>query len=723
MPSDTFESDSGVQQVGIENRISRRKLIASIGIVGATTVASTMFGQNSVFGKGKGNTVTQSVYGSGGVGVGACCIPITLADLRASSEPLSNDLYYITDARQEGHFIGDASDTVSTDNTGTVVVSASGVRYKRIISTDFVNVKWFGARGDGLTDDTLAVQNADDTAAALSKRLYFPSGTYMTYGLLIHTSWFSYEGATVKNNSPGSNKFNFLRIIGQNGIEIAGLTFDGAVSPDPAAWSSSNYDSFTGALAFVVYNSSNIHLQQCVFQNSVMSTLRIESCNSVTVVDCTMRKARGNFGDAVYVVGSRNVKFDRCLAEDYTRIGFVSESKSTNLSYSQCYARFGHDQSKLYGGGEYNTGFWAENSENVTYSQCVAENNTQSGFTVAPGVNRLHETAAAAFVLDSCMAIDNLYGIIASDSVADCFSVTCSGCYVTGSRYGVAINAYHPNDVVRLNECSIQLRVSAPGEQAIGIICSGNDSQSTIQISNCTFDHNGIDMNSFTSITSRAGDIVVYNQAKFHMHIDRCTCVSTSEPIYLKALQGSPLLKAANSFLAIPMLYDFVGAYFENCKFSDNKHVFGGFYTTAEIHFHKCSVFGGMNLTTTGRILFEDVGFALSGSKMIFIARTAENKNILLEFVNCRFEKDINTSDYIVRIQEEGTIKPTTLFKGCVFYNVNDVITSTNTFVWIVRTGTNYYYSECYSDDTVQNPLKVNTSLTIPSGNVMLDLH
>lgn len=43
--------------------------------------------------------------------------------------------------------------------------------------TEYVSVKDFGATGDGVTDDTTAIQNAFNTAAGIA--VYFPSGTYV----------------------------------------------------------------------------------------------------------------------------------------------------------------------------------------------------------------------------------------------------------------------------------------------------------------------------------------------------------------------------------------------------------------------------------------------------------------------------------------------------------------------------------------------------------------
>jgi Pectate lyase superfamily protein len=81
-----------------------------------------------------------------------------------------------------GTWFYDSTDTTSSDNTGTVLVGADGKRWKRIYSGS-VNLKWFGAVGDGVTDDTAAI-NALLTATTTgtpnfrAAPVFFPRGTY-----------------------------------------------------------------------------------------------------------------------------------------------------------------------------------------------------------------------------------------------------------------------------------------------------------------------------------------------------------------------------------------------------------------------------------------------------------------------------------------------------------------------------------------------------------------
>ena len=74
-----------------------------------------------------------------------------------------------------GVFRVNTSDTTTADNGGTVLVDATGRRWKREFSGS-INVKWFGAAGNGIADDSQEIQAALNFAATLASYFFQASG-------------------------------------------------------------------------------------------------------------------------------------------------------------------------------------------------------------------------------------------------------------------------------------------------------------------------------------------------------------------------------------------------------------------------------------------------------------------------------------------------------------------------------------------------------------------
>jgi hypothetical protein len=70
-----------------------------------------------------------------------------------------------------------------------------------VASAQYVSVKSYGAAGDGVTDDTAAIQNANNAAASANQILYFPAGTYLVSKTLQQTAtWEGQYGGQVDNS-------------------------------------------------------------------------------------------------------------------------------------------------------------------------------------------------------------------------------------------------------------------------------------------------------------------------------------------------------------------------------------------------------------------------------------------------------------------------------------------------------------------------------------------
>jgi hypothetical protein len=101
--------------------------------------------------------------------------------------------YYAQGDGGGGDYYLDQGDTTSADNGGTIIVAADGGRWKLFYLGE-INVKQFGAVGDGLTDSTAACQAAIDFANPKGLQVYAPSGLYAVGG----------SGLVVSNVGSGS---------------------------------------------------------------------------------------------------------------------------------------------------------------------------------------------------------------------------------------------------------------------------------------------------------------------------------------------------------------------------------------------------------------------------------------------------------------------------------------------------------------------------------------
>lgn len=90
--------------------------------------------------------------------------------------------YYITDPGRQGVFDYDAADRNSVDDSVMVLVTSGGARYRREGGQEALDVRWFGARGDGRSDDWYAIQKGIDyilNHELAARTLYFPAGSYL----------------------------------------------------------------------------------------------------------------------------------------------------------------------------------------------------------------------------------------------------------------------------------------------------------------------------------------------------------------------------------------------------------------------------------------------------------------------------------------------------------------------------------------------------------------
>jgi hypothetical protein len=302
--------------------VSRRKLLASLGIAGAAAVLGTSIVAVN------GERHTGGVSGTKGCGV------TTIAGLRAMTVPDPGSVYYVTDPGQEGHFIHDPYDAVSKDDKGTILVSSSGVRFKRIMETEYTNVKWFGAKGDGITDDFAAIQDAIDAVSAKGGgTVFFPKGTYIVSPYL--SKWIKLKdnvnllgegsNSTIKVKDGAGDYFAIFygsNTVPLRNVRISNLKFD--QNPQNNVTCHIDLDrkdtSYFYQFCIISYRYENIVIDNVQFDptcgvNSV--SLNSDAGTMAAITNCyfnfVMAKGNGSYDNSAIYLNGRNHLVTNCV--------------------------------------------------------------------------------------------------------------------------------------------------------------------------------------------------------------------------------------------------------------------------------------------------------------------------------------------------------------------------------------------------------------------------
>lgn len=163
-------------------------------------------------------------------------------------------------------FVGSVSNS-NVLATGTTTPRSLANRF-----ADVVNVKDFGAVGDGVTDDTAAIQAAI-TATTTGKSIYFPSGTYsFSSQLVFNTNKIGIQGdgsSTTFLKYTGSNTTNDIIVVGDGISQIVNIIISGFT-----IYSST---SMTGGFAFHLKKICRSNLNDVIVNGQDISPVNIYS--------------------------------------------------------------------------------------------------------------------------------------------------------------------------------------------------------------------------------------------------------------------------------------------------------------------------------------------------------------------------------------------------------------------------------------------------------------
>ena len=176
-------------------------------------------------------------------------------------------------------FVGNAAGYAA--QTGPSILSPTIRTYQQKLD-DFVNVKDFGATGDGTTDDTLAVNRAiqqiykstvSPTEPRARRTIYFPGGTYLISSSILVPPYARLVGdgigsSIIKQNQGNSTVINLCDSSFQIGVSIGSA---GAVFPQDIEISGLhlfNSNTNVSTPVCVIDSASNVRIHSSKFTTS-----------------------------------------------------------------------------------------------------------------------------------------------------------------------------------------------------------------------------------------------------------------------------------------------------------------------------------------------------------------------------------------------------------------------------------------------------------------------
>lgn len=240
-----------------------------------------------------------------------------------------------------GFFYRDDADTTSTDNGGTVIVSSNGKRWKRLFD-GAVNVKWFGAVGNGIVFDDAALQAALNSVQSggtvefdgiyrLSDNSNSGTQTKLTLSVSGTTLRFSERTKFLIKSDAGITEC--MRLVGVSHVRTEGTLHVESDATTPYTTNGSR-----GAKALVIQNANGatcgnisidaVHLIRgsggVFIQNTYDASNRVDGVRfgKITTIDATYGLNSQNNGDNIsfellqtcnafrsfFIYGARNYK-------------------------------------------------------------------------------------------------------------------------------------------------------------------------------------------------------------------------------------------------------------------------------------------------------------------------------------------------------------------------------------------------------------------------------
>lgn len=275
------------------------------------------------------------------------------------------------------------------------------------LDDELYNVLSFGAKGDGRTLDTKAIQEAIEKAAQVGGgTVYFPSGKYIS-GTLFLKSFVSLHlepGAVLEGSKNLSDypvteskirsytdNYTNKSLIYAEGLENISITGKGIIDGNGASFKVNRMENddelrkkddfeFYKTRPFLIrmINCKNIVVRDITMLNSPMWVQHYLVCENVNINGITVISRVNHNNDGIDIDGCNNVRISNCdinSGDDAIVLKSTLDKPCKNITITNCLLSSNCNAFKL--GTESNGDF-----QNITFSNCIIYNTRRAGIAL-----------------------------------------------------------------------------------------------------------------------------------------------------------------------------------------------------------------------------------------------------------------------------------------------------------------------------------------------------
>ena len=402
----------------------------------------------------------------------------------------------------EGLFVIGAN---APDNGGTVINDASGRSWYRAGYSNWRSVKWFGATGNGATDDTAAIQNAINAGAGT---VYFPAGHYLTSSTLV----ISVTGTQIVGESKGASQISpnsSFDVFHFNNVGLCGFaSMSVSFASTPTAGSVLNVDTcgFFRCEDFYFYNCYiGVYVNgvnaPCYIQTFDIDTVKnigiywnqptpgAHNGGMIFIESGTISCPSSNTATGIALFGGDTCRMTNV---DVLRLGIgINISPPTgsvvqwvfgeNIAADTCYSNGwvinpsggiaqGVQLVNCWGSSCAATGFEVRGGYNIQFTACRAFNNALAGWQFVENVTN--------FSLDACVASGNgttnanVPGIYVGPGISNFSIRNCTSSQVEGfgntQNFGIFVDSGASNNYMIVNNYTHGNVIAGIGDYGTG---------------------------------------------------------------------------------------------------------------------------------------------------------------------------------------------------------------------------------------------------------------